>query len=161
MENASIHQIKMYLQILSNCCLRLNDSDAPIFKVNEQIVAILRIFLNSLVLFQNTVGKRIAQTQKVNLKLNSSDISLIERFIHTNFNSIKKKKNAARFSQNVLRKSSGKTLYLNFLQIITADERIGAQPGGLRRFLKIRAQILTVFLFQRFSQKQLSLSNFS
>ena len=60
MKNASIHQIKMYLQILSNCCLRLNDSDAPIFKVNEQIVAILRIFLNSLVLFQNTVGKRIA-----------------------------------------------------------------------------------------------------
>ena len=60
MKNASMHQIKMYLQILCNCCIGLNDSDAPVFKVNEQIVAILRIFLNSLVLFQNTVGKRIA-----------------------------------------------------------------------------------------------------
>ena len=99
MKNASIHQIKMYLQILSNCCLRLNDSDAPIFKVNEQIVAILRIFLNSLVLFQYTVGKRIAQTQKVNLKLNSNDISLIQRFIHTNLNSIKKKECCKAFSK--------------------------------------------------------------
>ena len=60
MKNASMHQIKMSLQIFCNCCLGLNDSDAPIFKVNEEIAAILRIFLNSLVIFQNTIGKRIA-----------------------------------------------------------------------------------------------------